>query len=131
MRTSNRNPPTPLTPSLQRALAILARHEPLLPNEFARLMWPDAPGWRHHTRCGRKGVTPGGGMVLAAAGYLGRLSKAGRIERQYARGINDRLCYAGYRLTPARRAALQAHPDQAETSSTDRPHPVPKTGTQL
>ena len=88
MRPSDRNPPTTLTPSLWRALTTLDRHEALLPNEFARLMWPDAPGWRHHTRCGRKGVTPGGGMVLAAGGYLGRLCKAGLIERQYARGIN-------------------------------------------
>lgn len=45
------------------------------PAEFAKLMWPDSEGWERHARCGPKGVSRGGGMRLAAGGYLGRLCR--------------------------------------------------------
>ncbi len=97
-----------LSAQRRRAITILAEHGPLLPNAFARRMWPAAPGWHHHTRCGRTGVSPGGGMVFAAGGYLGRLCQQGWIERTYRRDSTDALKYIGYGLTPAGRAALGA-----------------------
>ncbi len=111
----------------RRALTILAEHGPLLPNAFARRMWPAAPGWRHHTRCGRNGVSPGGGMVLAAGGYLGRLCQQGWIERTDRRDHTDALTYVEYGVTPAGRAALALidTPAQPADHGGDGPATVP------
>jgi len=130
MHAFHHESPTSITPTVRRALAILDRHEPLLPNQFARLMWPDAPGWRRHTRCGRKGVTPGGGMVLAAGGYLGRLCQAGLVTRKSQLDGSDRMRYVGYGLTRAGRASLAAQDGQAETPATARPPQQEKTENQ-
>lgn len=66
-----------MTPFREKALAILRAHGPLRPKAFARLMWPNSPLWKSHTRCGANGVCLGGGMVLAGGGHLGRLRAAG------------------------------------------------------
>ena len=69
-----------LTLSQRRALEILREHPDLLAKEFARLMWPDSDCWRHPTKCGY-GVHRGGGMYLAAGGFLGKLYHKGLVQR--------------------------------------------------
>lgn len=58
-----------------KALEIVARLGRVTPKLFAREMWPDSPGWRRCSKAGNNGVIKGGGMYLAAGGYLGKLSK--------------------------------------------------------
>lgn len=58
------------------------------PHQFARLMWPFSDGWRRHSKAGPYGSARGGGMNLAAGGYLGKLTRKGlllRITRRYGR----------------------------------------------
>ena len=70
-----------LSPAVCRALTIIRDHPGVAPAAFAKLMWPDAEGHRRPTKCGRSGSHRGGGMVLAAGGFLGRLVKAGLVCR--------------------------------------------------
>lgn len=88
-------PQKPLTPKQRQALELLRDHQIDSPTQFARLMWPDADGWRRVGRCGLNGSTRGVGMRLGAGGYLGRLRKAGFIDHSN-------------RLTPAGHAALES-----------------------
>jgi len=67
------------------ALVVLHKAEkPLSPRAFAKLMWPDSPGWRRSARCGPNGVSRGGGMNLAAGGLLGKLAKQGLATLNFA-----------------------------------------------
>ena len=68
-----------LTPAQRRALEIVRDNPDIRPRIFANLMWPDSEGHRHHTKCGPRGSTRGGGMRLSAGGYLGKLSRAGLL----------------------------------------------------
>ncbi len=69
-----------LTPQQRKALKILQEHGPLTPRRFAKLMWPDSPGWDVMTNCGQYGVTRGGCMNLSAGAYLGKLRKKGLVQ---------------------------------------------------
>jgi hypothetical protein len=64
----------PLTETQARALQIIREHNIVMARQFARFMWPVSDGWSTHTNCGR-GVSKGGGMNLAAGGYLGKLRR--------------------------------------------------------
>lgn len=75
----------PLTDSAIKALEVLRDHGPLPPREFGEYFWgQDHPGWRRISKAGPYGSTTGGGMNLAAGGYLGKLRKQGlvRITRE-------------------------------------------------
>lgn len=61
------------------ALRLIEGNQPIRPREFAMLMWPDAPGWLRSIRANNRSC-PGGGMNLAAGGYLGRLRQRGLVE---------------------------------------------------
>ena len=74
-----------MTPATARALGVLHDYGPLRPREFARRMWPESDGWRRSCRCGPNGSHRGGGMYLAAGGYLGALTRRGLVQR-YGRG---------------------------------------------
>lgn len=104
-----------LTKQQVRAVRILCRAEnPVKPKAFARAMWPDAEGWQSYAKCGAKGVSRGGGMVLAAGGYLGRLRVAG-----IAKDVSFRWCGKfdfGYRPTEE---ALRALPNGPVLSHRD------------
>ena len=77
----------PYSPATQRALRIIRDHSDLQsPAEFARLMWPDAPGWRVSVRCGPNGSTRGRQMVSAGGAYLSKLRRAGLINWLFRRG---------------------------------------------
>jgi hypothetical protein len=65
-----------LTPGYKRALEILRDHGPLSPAWFAHHYFPeDHPGWKRVGRCGPNGSTTGTGLILAAAGLLGKLRR--------------------------------------------------------
>ncbi len=68
-----------MTPTQRRALEILKYNMIEAPSQFARLMWPDSEGWKHHTKKGH-GTTRGGGMAVAAGCYLGKLRRAGLVS---------------------------------------------------
>jgi len=102
-----------LTEPQVKALTILQNHGPLRPREFARLMWPDSPGWQRHARCGPNGSHKGGGMYLAAGGYLGKLARKGWIYRkfkQYSWGYDS----MGYILNGPGKTILRLHREEAE-----------------
>ncbi len=69
-----------LTDKTLQALRILKEHGPLAPRRFAKHMWPESAGWRRYTNCGPYGVTRGGGMNLAAGGFLGKLRRRGLVD---------------------------------------------------
>lgn len=93
------------TASQLRALTILAAHGPLRPREFAQSMWPRSPGWKSSARCGAHGSHRGGGMYLAAGGFLGKLAKRGWVRRDY-RFMHGSAIDDGYRLTDLGRQVL-------------------------
>ncbi len=69
----------------RRTLEILREHGPLRPRDFAHKYFPrDHPGWGKPCKCGR-GVHAGGGLVLWAGGWLGRLARKGVVRRSFAR----------------------------------------------
>lgn len=76
-----------MTPQLLRALTILKAGS-CRPAEFAKKMWPDADGWRRSIKCGG-GSHMGGGMVLAAGGYLGKLRRDGWAQSGYPAGTTS------------------------------------------
>lgn len=98
----------PLTEAQKRALTIVRdyhekhRH-PIRPTEFSKLMWPDSEGHHRHTKCGPSGVSHGGGMRLAAGGYLGKLRKAGLVTYTWSRYDGN-----GYVLSKDGKEALLA-----------------------
>lgn len=69
-----------LTDSRRRALLVVRDAPGIRPEEFARRMWPDNPGWDRFSNIGRGGSRAGVGMALAGGGYLGRLKKAGLVR---------------------------------------------------
>lgn len=69
-----------LTEAQHRALEIFSEHGPLMPKDFAKKMWPDSDGWHRHAKCGPHGVHRGGGMYIAAGGYIGKLCRKGWVE---------------------------------------------------
>lgn len=91
------------TDQVQKALLIIRDKKPTRPGEFAYWMWEDSPKWNMRTKCGN-GVTIGGGMNLAAGGFLGRLKKDGWIEWEWSSRSNDHS--RKYYLTDQSKKAL-------------------------
>ena len=80
-----------------RSLDIIRQNPGLRPEEFARFYFPpDHPGWDRRTKCGPYGVRLGGGLVLWAGGWLGKLRKEKLID-EYGR------------LTQQGKAAMEEH----------------------
>ena len=96
-----------LTASQRRALEIVRDHGPIKPREFSEKMWPESPGHQRYSKCGPSGVTRGGGMNLAAGGYLGRLRKRGWVKSEYAFWVHSYYRDLGYVLTDEGREALE------------------------
>jgi len=72
-----------------KSLKIIGNNPGLRPEEFARLYFPsDHPGWNRRTKCGPYGVRLGGGLVLWAGGWLGKL-RAKKLIDEYARLTTD------------------------------------------
>ena len=66
----------PLSPGYKKALQILREHGPMTPGWFAQHYFPeDHEGWRRVAKCGPQGSTTGTGLILAAAGLLGKLRR--------------------------------------------------------
>jgi len=74
----------PITKAQRRALEIVRDRPGIAPREFAQAMWPNSKGHEHHHKCGH-GSSKGGMMNMAGGGYLGKLVRAGLLERSYAR----------------------------------------------
>lgn len=67
--------------AVRKSLRILNQNPGLRPEEFARFYFPsDHPGWNRRTKCGAYGVRLGGGLVLWAGGWLGKLRKDKLID---------------------------------------------------
>jgi hypothetical protein len=94
-----------LTLTTVRALRIIRDHEITMPKQFAKLMWPDSDGWETHVKCGPHGSHRGGGMYLAAGGYLGKLEQRGLIKCHVAWGYTTR--FRSFELTTAGKEALE------------------------
>ncbi len=92
-----------------KALRIFAEHGPMMPKVFAEYMWPDSEGWNRVAKCGPKGVHPGGGMYMAAGGYIGKLCKQGWV--QSVRRFDQRFWVNDYELSPEGRALLHGEPE--------------------
>lgn len=88
-----------MTPTQLRAVQIIAAHDIRSAHQFARLMWPDAAGWRVACRAGPHGVAKGKAMWTMAGGYITRLEKAGLVKRGRRHPLS-------LQLTDAARAAL-------------------------
>lgn len=100
-----------LTAGQVRALEVVEKGGSIVPREFARAMWPESAGWMRSSRCGPNGVHRGGGMYLAAGGYLGRLSKLGLVRQQFRGVLYDK---DGYALTESGKQALRAAQEAAK-----------------
>lgn len=90
--------PIKLSESQRRALGIIKEFPSVGPRDFARMMWPDSPGWKSSSGHGAH-TRRGGGMWLAGGAYLGRLRAAGLIVTSY---------YYGHRRHPAHSLTLLA-----------------------
>ena len=93
-----------LTDSQRRALEILRDNPGIRPREFGERMWPDSDCWQHRSKCGSRGVTVGGGMNLAAGGYLGKLY---RLKLASCSVRHPRYSRDGWGLTQEGREALK------------------------
>jgi len=103
------------TPTAIRALKIIRDHGPIRPREFGEKLWgKEHPGWRRVSKAGPSGSTRGGGMNLAAGGYIGKLFKAGWVWPNYfIFGPRDQeYRFQGWELTDAGHKILQEY-DQA------------------
>lgn len=69
-----------MTEARRKALAILDNHGPVTAGQFARMMWPDSPGWSRPIGCGPKGSHKGRGMYLSAGCYLNKLKNDGLAD---------------------------------------------------
>ena len=63
----------------KEALEIIRANQIHSHREFAKLMWPDSDGWKHHHKTGR-GSSCGTMMAMAAGGLLGKLRYRGLIR---------------------------------------------------
>lgn len=90
-----------LTEAQRKALEIIRQHPSIRPADFAERMWPDSDGHQRYHKCGPKGVTRGGMMAVAAGGFLGKLRRAGFIQRG-----TQRFCETECYLTHEGRKAL-------------------------
>ena len=92
-----------------KALLLIRNHKIDSPRQFARFMWPDSAGWKRTSKAGPNGTSRGGGMNLAAGGYLGKLERRKLIRRSIT-------VVLPYRLTEEGNAALdewqRARPDR-------------------
>lgn len=93
-----------LTAGQARALKVIEAESVVRPREFAKLMWPESAGWRRSSRCGPNGVHRGGGMYLAAGGYLGKMAQLGLVRRQFRGALYDE---DGYKLTEEGKKSLE------------------------
>lgn len=85
-----------ITTKTLRALEVIRDHNITMPSQFARLLWPNAPGWKVAVRTGR-GSSRGRQMKSAGGVYLARLVKRDLIMETGR----------GYMLTKAGREVLQ------------------------
>ena len=97
-----------MTKAAARALVILKEHGPQRAREFAKLMWPDSPGWDRWASCSRHTIK-GAHMWLKGGQYLSHLYQKGWV-RQYWRDRNDPFKHANaYYITDAGNVALREH----------------------
>lgn len=80
-----------------KSLRIIAASPGIKPGQFAESYFPrDYSGWDRVCKCGPYGVTRGGGLILWAGGWLGRLKQRGLVDPHH-------------RLTTAGRGYLAEH----------------------
>ena len=89
-----------------RALRIFRDHGRMMPKVFAGYMWPDSECWKRVAKCGPKGVHRGGGMYIAAGGYIGKLCKQGWVQPVII--THRRFWVNEYELSPAGHEILSA-----------------------
>lgn len=77
-----------LTPATLKALRFLSSREGTTAIELAEEMWPDSPAWRKQKQVGgRGGISTGAAMFRPAQGLLGKMAKAGLVERDFRRSV--------------------------------------------
>lgn len=69
-----------MTDPKAKALGILESLGPMTAAHFAAVMWPDS--WDHPRRCYQNGDKRPAGIILCAAGYLGKLAGLDLVRRQ-------------------------------------------------
>ena len=85
---------------------VMPHHRAMRPREFAAEMWPDSPAWNRVAKCGQNGVHRGGGMYLAAGGFLGKLSHTGLVEYT---GWESGYCITRQGIQALEDAGLRGH----------------------
>lgn len=89
--------PTVLNERQARALLIVRDHGPIRAGEFAKMYFPDHPGWAKAIDAGYGNMRVGGGMAICAGGFLAKLVNKCLIEKE-----------DGYfTITPDGRAAIR------------------------
>lgn len=105
-----------MTPAQIQALFVLdrlARQLPagspgVRPREFARAVWPDAPGWKVSVRTGPNGSHAGRQLYTAGGAWLARLAKAGLVRQSFHNRHGSGGFDYGWRLTRDGQALLDA-----------------------
>jgi len=97
-----------LTEPQKRALRILRDHGPLRPREFARLMWPDSPGWNRLHNCGPYGASYGTMMPMCGGAYLAKLTYRNWAKPKWGWSLREVVHYSGHVLTPLGRELANA-----------------------
>jgi hypothetical protein len=110
--------PTRLTKAQRSALSRMAARPACRPGgnglssgEVARVIWPDAPGWKVHVRTGPNGVSSGRQMKTAGGAYMARLVKLGLVRPCHGtRSVGAHIGQSTWVLTDAAMRALEAEP---------------------
>lgn len=84
-REGKKAPKRELSEAVFNALQIVRDNPGIVPARFADKMWPTSEGWKRPAKCGPSGSHRGGGMYLAAGGFLGRLYRQGLVQRSYGK----------------------------------------------
>lgn len=82
----------------ESALRLIRLNGPVKPATFAMLLWPRNPLWKKAVKGGHGTMRVGGGLCIAAGGYLGRLA-----ARKLVKKTAD-----GYEITAAGSKRLEA-----------------------
>lgn len=82
----------------ETALRLVRLNGPVKPSTFAKLLWPRNPKWKTRVKGGHGTTRLGGGLNIAAGGYLGRLAARKLVKKTTN----------GYEITAAGSKRLEA-----------------------
>ena len=72
-----------MTKTRERALELIRQHGEVSAAQFARLFWPNSPGWKAARRHDRIAGAHGAGLIMSAGAFLGRMEADGLLFRGF------------------------------------------------